>query len=105
MAQIHKKVHILNRKHRLGLGMKKISEKLDLAPDILEGSTILNMYGNQSALVENYKSIIEYSPTLVKLQGRHVKLLIEGANLTIERFTQEDCKILGNIQSVQVIPT
>lgn len=85
--------------------MKKISEKLELAPDILEGATIVNMYGNQSALVENYKSIIEYSPCVVKLQGKHVKLLIEGADLTIDRFTQEDCKILGNIQSVQMIPT
>jgi sporulation protein YqfC len=54
--------------------------------------------------VENYKSIIEYSPSLVKLQGKHVKLLIEGVDLTIDRFTQDDCKILGNIQSVQVIP-
>ena len=85
--------------------MKKISEKLDLAPDILEGSTIVNVYGNQSALVENYKSIIEYSPGLVKLQGKHMKLLIEGDDLSIDRFTQDDCKILGRIRSVQVIPT
>lgn len=84
--------------------MKRISETLDLAPDILEGSTIVNMYGNQSALVENYKSIIEYSPSLVKLQGKHVKLLIEGIDLTIDRFTPDDCKIMGNIHSVRVIP-
>ncbi|MCH5265278.1 MAG: YabP/YqfC family sporulation protein [Lachnospiraceae bacterium] len=85
--------------------MKKISEKLELPPDILEGATIVNVYGNQSALVENYKSIIEYSPNQIKLQGKHVKLLIEGEHLEIDRFTLEDCKIRGNIQLVHYIQT
>lgn len=85
--------------------MKKLTEKLDLPPDILDGATIVNMYGNQSALVENYKSIIEYSSEQIKLQGKHVKLLIEGSNLEIDRFTLEDCKITGNIQVVHYIRT
>ncbi len=85
--------------------MKKISEKLDLPPDILEGATIVNVYGNRSALVENYKSIIEYSPDQIKLQGKHIKLLIEGKNLEIDRFTLEDCKIRGDIQMVHYIQT
>ena len=85
--------------------MKKISEKLDLPPDILEGETIVNVYGNRSALVENYKSIIEYSPDQIKLQGKHIKLLIEGKNLEIDRFTLEDCKIRGDIQMVHYIQT
>ncbi len=85
--------------------MKKITEKLDLPPDILDGATIVNMYGNQSALVENYKSIIEYSPNLIKLQGKHIKLLIEGKDLEIDRFTLEDCKIRGDIQLVHYIQT
>ena len=85
--------------------MKKISEKLELPPDILEGATIVNVYGNQSALVESYKSIIEYSPSQIKLQGRHVKLQIEGEHLEIDRFTPEDCKIRGNIQMVHYIQT
>ena len=84
--------------------MNKISEQLEIPPDVAEGATIVNVYGNHSALVENYKSIIEYSNTLIKLQGRHVKLLIEGERLEIDRFTQEDCKIRGEIQMVHYIP-
>ena len=63
--------------------MKKITEMLDLMPDILEGATIINVYGNESALVENYQSIIEYSQNQIKLQGKHVKILIEGEELLI----------------------
>ena len=83
--------------------MKRISEKLNLPPDVVDGATIVNVYGNQSALVENYKSIIEYSPEQIKLQGKHVKLLIEGEQLEIDRFTTEDCKIRGKIETVQYI--
>ncbi len=82
-----------------------LSEKLDIPPDVTEGATIVNVYGNRSALVENYKSIIEYSDTKIKLQGKHVKLLIEGSKLEIDRFTKEDCKIRGIIHQVQYIPT
>ena len=39
--------------------MKTVSERLNLAPDILEGATVVNMYGKHMALVENYKSIID----------------------------------------------
>ncbi len=84
--------------------MKKVSEVLDLTPDILEGATIINVYGNESALVENYQSIIEYSQNQIKLQGKHVKLLIEGEKLLIDRFTKEDCKICGRIDRVEYIP-
>lgn len=84
--------------------MKKVSEMFDLTPDILEGAIIINVYGNESALVENYQSIIEYSQNQIKLQGKHIKLLIEGENLLIDRFTEDDCKIYGRIEEVKYIP-
>ncbi len=84
--------------------MKKVSEMFDLMPDILEGAIIINVYGNEHALVENYQSIIEYSENQIKLQGKHVKLLIAGENLLIDRFTEDDCKIFGKIEEVRYIP-
>ena len=84
--------------------MKKISQSVNVPPDILEGATIVTMYGGQSALVENYKSIIEFTPSHIKLQGKHIRLLFEGMNLQIDHFTRDDCKICGNIQEVHYIP-
>ncbi len=85
--------------------MRKISEKLELPPDILDGATLVNLYGKDMALVENYQSIIHYTSQQIKLQGKHVKLLICGEHLQIERFTPDDCKIYGDISIVQFIPT
>ncbi len=83
--------------------MKTVSERLNLAPDILEGATVVNMYGKHMALVENYKSIIDYTPEQIKLQGKHIKLLIQGERLRIDRFTREDCKIQGDINLIQYV--
>lgn len=85
--------------------MRTVTEKLNLTPDILEGATVVTMYGKCMALIENYKSIIDYSPEQIKIQGKHMKLLIQGDCLKIERFTQDDCKIKGNISLVQYVQT
>ena len=84
--------------------MGKLSQSLNLEPDILEGATIVTMYGSQNVLVENFKSIIEFKPTHIRRQGKHIKLLFEGVNLQIERLTKDDCKICGNIQEVHYMP-
>ena len=84
--------------------MKNISQTLDIAPDVLEGATIVTLYGSQSALVENFKSIICFTPCEIRLQGRHMKLLFEGTDLQIDRLTRDDCKICGNIQNIQCLP-
>lgn len=76
---------------------------LNLPPDVTDGTTIVNLYGNQSAIVENFKSIIQYTPNEIKLQGKHNKLMIEGENLEIQRFTADDCKILGDIRMVHYV--
>ena len=51
--------------------MGNLSEKLHLAPDILENTTVVNLYGKEMVLVENYQSIIDYTSEQIKLQGRH----------------------------------
>ena len=49
--------------------MNPISEKLGLQPDILEGATIVKMFGTEYAIIENYKSLIEYTECLVKVHA------------------------------------
>lgn len=85
--------------------MGHLSEKLHLAPDILENTTVVNLYGKEMALIENYQSIIDYTPEHIKLQGKHNKLIVRGTSLRIDRFTKEDCKIYGNIFGVEYIGT
>ncbi len=83
--------------------MSAVSKKLGLQPDILDGATIVKTYGDEYSIVENYKSIIEYTETVVKLQGKHVKVIISGENLCIESFGTEECKVCGKLQEIHLV--
>jgi len=80
--------------------MGNLSEKLHLAPDILGNTTVVNLYGKEMALVENYQSIIDYTSEQIKLQGRHNKLIVRGTCLRIDRFTKEACKIYAVLSTL-----
>lgn len=84
--------------------MKKVTEVFHLMPDILDGATIVHVYGNELVRVENYRSIIDYSDTCIKIQGKYVKIVICGTQLWIEYFTKDDCSVRGCVNKVEYIP-
>lgn len=83
--------------------MDSVTKKLGLQPDILDGATILKAYGDEYAVIENYKSIIEYEENVVKLQGKHVKVMIHGEHLYIESFEPEECRVCGKILEIHFV--
>lgn len=83
--------------------VESVSKKLGLPPDILEGSTIIKSYGDQCVIIENYKSLIEYTENVVKIQGKHMKIMVEGNDLYIERFEPDECKVCGKICGISYV--
>ena len=51
--------------------------------------------------VENYRSILIYTDTLIKLQARNCRVVIHGARLKIDYYTAEEMKITGQIGSLE----
>lgn len=74
---------------------------LKLPKDVVLGEVLLSFVGRQAVMIENYRSIILYTDTLVKLQAKHCRLNIHGARLAIEYYTADEMKITGFIQSVE----
>lgn len=74
---------------------------LKLPKDVMMGEVLLSFIGRQAVLIENYRSIVLYTDTLVKLQARNCRVLIHGARLTIEYYTSDEMRIAGFIQSVE----
>lgn len=83
--------------------MNPISEKMGLQPDILDGATIVKAYGDEYVIIENYKSIIEYTEETVKLQGKHVKVVISGDSLCIKSFEPDECRVFGKINQICLV--
>jgi sporulation protein YqfC len=92
--------------------MKKVSvsqkkemvvESLKLPKDVLLGAIRLELTGNTEVWIENYKGIIEYTDKSITLQGKTCRVCVEGKNLTIDYYTNDDMKISGCIANVKYL--
>lgn len=78
-----------------------MTSALGLPKDVVLGEVLLSFIGRHAVLIENYRNIILYTDTLVKLQAKTCRLEIRGNRLTIEYYTNEEMKITGQIQAVE----
>lgn len=76
-------------------------EKLNLPKDITQGAFILTAVGNKELYIENYKGILEYTKNCIRIQGKNTYIKIEGRNLKIDHYTEEDMLIKGHILSIE----
>ena len=80
-----------------------ITDTLKIPKDVSAGAMILTVTGNREVFVENYKGIIEYTCSEIRLQAKHNQVLFKGTNLCIEYYTNEDMKISGIIQQISYL--
>lgn len=80
--------------------MEVVSRKLGLPADILAGAPIISAIGRNEMIIENYKSIIEYNGNIIKVQTKLCRISIEGVNLNIVYFNNDEMKITGIIHAI-----
>lgn len=79
----------------------KMVNLFKLPKDLVLGNILLTASGQNEIYVENYRSIIEYTNSQVKLQGKNCKVSISGKSLFIEYYTSEEMKIIGRIGEIK----
>lgn len=83
--------------------IENMAAKLNLPKDVLLGASIMHITGQHELYIENYKSIIEYTDKIIKVQGKTTKVYISGNNLHIEYFNRDDMKISGRIKNIEFV--
>jgi sporulation protein YqfC len=83
--------------------LEELSEIMHLPPDILAGAPIITATGRNEINLENYKGIIEYDCSQIKVQAKTCKICIEGSRLNILYFTEDEMRITGNIHTIRYI--
>lgn len=78
-------------------------ESLKLPGDVVMGAFVVTMTGNHDAWIENYRGILEYTDTVILLQGKTCQICFQGTDLSIDYYTNEDMKISGCIKSVSYL--
>lgn len=78
-----------------------ISRKMKLSEDILAGAPIVTSYGRGRCIIENYRSIIEYTDSVIRVQTKAGKIHVAGKNLTIAYYRDDSMCIIGDIASIE----
>ena len=81
---------------------KGFLERLQIPPDLSRKDCILTLCGSGELYVENYRCILEYLETEIRLLTRNGTLLITGMWLTISSYTGEEMYITGKIQKISL---
>jgi sporulation protein YqfC len=80
--------------------LEELSCHLNLPADILAGAPIITATGRNEVCLENYKGIIEYNSNIVKVQTKACKICIEGKELNILYFTEDEMRVTGLITAI-----
>lgn len=81
---------------------EQLISAMKLPMDVFLGELIVSMIGRRAVYVENYRSILLYTDTRLKIQGKDCKLNIQGKRLLIEYYTGDDMKVTGLIESLEL---
>lgn len=80
---------------------EKMVSSLELPKDLMLGAAVLTVTGRREALISNYKGILEYEDSFIRVQTKNCRIIIFGAHLAIDYYTNEEMKITGLIESIQ----
>ena len=81
---------------------KQIGEILEMPNEVYTNLPKLTVVGFEEMIIENYKSILEYEEFFVRINTHMGILNINGFNLNLENLTNDDIKITGTIESVDL---
>ena len=85
---------------------KKIKNRfesiLEMPKEVYTDLPKLTVVGFEEMIIENYKSILEYEEFFVRI-NTHIGIVnINGFNLNLEKMTNDDIKITGIIESIDI---
>ena len=88
----------------------KIAELSELPKDVALGMPILTVTGQMELCLENYRGILEYTDSLVRIQTRTGQIRIQtrpgqiritGQKLEVVYYTNDEMKVNGHIHSIE----
>lgn len=80
---------------------EQVIEQLELPKDLALGDALVTITGRRELLIENYKGILIYEDSFIKIQAKNCRILITGTHLSIDYYTNEEMKISGFFQQIQ----
>lgn len=79
---------------------EKVSEIAGLPKDVSMGMSIVRIIGHQELYIENYRGILEYTDTSLRILTKMGQIHITGTRLEISYYTNVEMKIVGCFENI-----
>lgn len=78
-----------------------VSDATGIPKDVLLGVPIIRMIGQEEFYLENYRGILEYTETMIRVQTKIGQIHLFGKNLEITYYTNDEMKVVGRIDLLE----
>lgn len=82
---------------------EKLADAASLPKDVILGASVVTVLGSDEVHIENYRGIIEYTDSLIRVQTKGKQIRLCGKRLQIEYYTNDEMKITGCICSIEFV--
>ena len=80
----------------------RFNEILEIPKEVYSNIPNFIITGFEELIIENYKGILEYEDYYIRI-NTHIGIInIHGINLKLEKMTEDNIKIKGNIESIEI---
>lgn len=79
----------------------KIMDWAGVPKDVEPGVPVLTVTGRTDLCLENYKGILEYTDSLIRIKIRGGQICIAGSYLQIRSYTGEEMIISGTVDMIE----
>lgn len=80
----------------------RMDKMLEIPKEVYSNIPKLSVTGFEEMVIENYKGILEYEEFFVRI-STHIGIInINGYNLNLETMTNDDIKVTGKIESIEI---
>lgn len=95
----------LNNKRKVSMRKKKINKidrMLELPQEVYTNVPKIVITGFEEMIIENFKGILEYEEFFIQIKTHIGIININGYGLTLENMTNDDIKVKGKIESMDI---
>lgn len=81
---------------------KRLDKILEIPEEVYSNIPKITITGFNEIILENYKGILEYEEFFASISTYIGIVNINGYNINLEKMTNDDIKITGKIESIEI---
>ena len=80
----------------------RVNEMLEIPKEVYSNIPNFIITGFEDMIIENYKGILEYEDYYIRVKTSIGIVNIHGINLRLEKMTENNIKITGKIETIEL---